>query len=178
MNSGWECFARAQRGDESAWRELIENHQQRLGSLALLITGSTSDAEDIVQETFMRALGAKIRHYHGTVGGFLSTIAYRLSLKEKKFARRSETLENKKFLDRSGDSLENVLQDERDKHIASAIRSLDCKHRDILILRFYADCSYEEIASIMQLSLGTVKSRIFYAVKTCREILKEKGILE
>jgi RNA polymerase sigma-70 factor (ECF subfamily) len=178
VNAGWECFSRAQRGDEAAWRELIENYSRRLGSLALLITGSAVAAEDIVQETFVRAFGARVKHYRGTVGTFLGTIAYRLSLKEKKLNKRSEELDNERLPDQHADSLANMLQDERDKHIAAAIRALDRKHRDILILRFYADCSYEEIAGIMQLSLGTVKSRIFYAVKTCREILKEKGILE
>ena len=60
---------------------------------------------------------------------------------------------------------------------AEAIRGLDDKYREVLVLRFYADHSYEEIADLLRIPLGTVKSRMFNAVKTCRMILKDKGIL-
>lgn len=178
MNAEWECLARAQRGDETAWRELISRHKARLTSLALLITGSAAAADDIVQETFVRALRAEIRHGTGTVQGFMGTIAYRLALKELKSVQRNQELGRVDPADHGPNPLDKVLLDERDRHVANAIRSLDAEHRDVLILRFYADHTYEEIAELLQISLGTVKSRIFYAVKSCRQILKEKGILE
>ena len=178
MNAEWEYLARAQLGDEIAWRELIRRHKARLTSLALLITGSAAAANDIVQETFVRALRAKIRHGTETVQGFMGTIAYRLALKELKSVQRNEKLGRVDLTDHGYTPLDNVLLDERDRHVADAIRSLDAEHRDVLILRFYANHSYEEIAELLQISLGTVKSRIFYAVKSCRQILREKGILE
>lgn len=177
MDSGWECFIRARNGDKSAWRELVNSHRPRLMSLAVLITGSVTDAEDIVQETFTRAIITGARHYKSTLEKYLSTIAFRLSLKEKKRSHRQASLEEIQLIDATRDSLDSVLLTERDRHIAGAIRGLDRKHRDVLVLRFYGNCSYEEIAELLEISLGTVKSRIFYAVKTCREILKEKGIL-
>jgi len=54
--------------------------------------------------------------------------------------------------------------------VASAINNLDNAHRDILLLRFYAGLSYDEIAVLLDIPLGTVKSRIFYAVKSCRDM--------
>lgn len=175
MNSEWECLAQARLGDESAWRRLVDGHQQRLLSLALLITGSVQAAEDIVQETFMRAIYAKITHYKGTVQGFLGTIAYRLSLKENIRLRRQENMDFVDITDKNNNSLEKVLHDERDRCIAEAIRNLDARHRDVLLLRFYAGHSYDEIAELLQISTGTVKSRIFHAVKFCREALRRKG---
>ncbi len=178
MSSEWECFRRAQQGDNSAWINLTKDHQPRLLSLALLITGSSAAAEDIVQETFIRAFRAKIKNNTGTVQGLLSTIAYRLALKELKRLKRNEGFDNKAIVDKKQNSLADILHDERDRLVAETICSLDNKHREILVLRFYADHSYNEIAELTKLSLGTVKSRIFYAVKRCREILREKGILE
>lgn len=178
VNADWECFISAQRGDEKAWRVLVGRHQPRLTALALFITGSATAAEDVVQETFVRALGAKIKHKTGTVQGFLGTIAYRLALKEAKRVRRDRELDESSLQDHGRNPLDGVLSDERDRLVAEAICALDAEHRDVLTLRFYGDCNYEEIAEILQAPLGTVKSRIFYAVKSCRERLRQKGVME
>ena len=178
VNSDWECFIRARRGDETAWRALVGRHQARLLALALFITGSATAADDVVQETFVRALGASVRHSTGTVQGFFGTIAYRLALKEAKRTRRNVKLDGLDLPDRGNDALDSILNNERDRFVAKAIETLDAEHRDVLVLRFYCGHSYEEIASILQAPLGTVKSRIFYAVKSCRQILRQKGVLE
>jgi RNA polymerase sigma-70 factor (ECF subfamily) len=161
-----------------AWRVLIGQHQTRLLALALFITGSATAADDVVQETFVRALGAKIKHTTGTVQGFLGTIAYRLALREVERARRNAELDGLNLPDHGRNALDSVLSDERDRMVAEAIGTLDPEHRDVLILRFYGGHSYEEIADILQAPLGTIKSRIFYAVKSCRETLRQKGVLE
>jgi RNA polymerase sigma-70 factor (ECF subfamily) len=176
VNSEWESFIRAQRGDEVAWRVLIEQHQTRLTALALFITGSAPAADDVVQETFVRAFGARIRNYAGTVQGFLGTITYRLALKEAKRVQRNVKLNGLDLTDAEDDPLTTVLNDERDRFVTEAIASLDTEHRDVLILRFYGGYSYHEIAEIVKAPLGTVKSRIFYAVKSCRETLRQKGV--
>lgn len=177
VNSDWECFAKAQRGDETAWRVLVGQHQARLIALALLITGSAIAADDVVQETFIRAQGAKIKDTAGTVQGFLGTITYRLALKEAKRVRRNTKLDGLDVPNQDRSALEGILNDERDRYVAGAIRALDAEHRDVLVLRFYGGYSYEEIAGIVQAPLGTVKSRIFYAVKSCRDTLRQKGVL-
>ena len=143
-----------------------------------MITGSAAAADDVVQETFVRALDARLKNTKGTVQGFLGTIAYRLALKESKRARRNTRLEGLDTIDPSHNPLDNVLIDERDRQVAHAIGTLDVDHRDVLVLRFYGSHSYEEIAGLLEVPLGTVKSRIFYAVKSCREVLREKGVLK
>ncbi|TFH64717.1 MAG: RNA polymerase sigma factor [Candidatus Zixiibacteriota bacterium] len=176
MSSEWDYFIRAQRGDELAWRVLIGQHQTRLTALALFITGSATAAEDVVQETFLRAISAKIKSYTGTVNGYLGTIAYRLALKEVKREKRNVGFDGLTLTDREYTQLDSLLLDERDHVVSEAINSLDEMHRAVLLLRFYGGCSYEEIAELLQIAIGTVKSRLFHAVKSCREILQEKGI--
>jgi len=177
VNSEWECLARAQRGDDMAWRVLIARHQARLAAIALFVTGSAAAADDVVQETLVRALRARIRHTSGTVRGFLGTIAYRLAVKEAARLKRNVGLDGVDLPGSGANALDLVLTDERDRGVAEAITTLDAEHRDVLILRFYGGHSYEEIAEILGIPLGTVKSRIFYAVKSCRGALKEKGVL-
>ena len=82
------------------------------------------------------------------------------------------------FVDSSYTPIEKQIIEEKQKHIFQAISSLPEQQRNILVLRFYGEHSYEEISEILQLLLGTVKSRIFYAVKSCKRKLKEKGVLE
>ena len=178
MNAEWESFLRAQRGDETAWRVLIGQHQTRLTALALFITGSAAAADDVVQETFVRALRAKIKSVTGTVQGFLGIIAYRLALKEARRVQRNVELDGLDLADAGQTPLDNLLNDERERLVAEAIAALDEGQRDVLILRLYSGHSYEEIARILQIPLGTVKSRVFYAVKSCRESLRQKGVLK
>lgn len=147
-------------------------------SLGLLITGSAAAAQDVAQESFVRLLQLDPKHRQGSVGGLLSTIAYRLALKERRRATRHTDLSGHDPPLADPSVLDLLLRSERDRHIAAAIRSLDGDHRDTLVLRFYGGHSYQEIAELMGVPLGTVKSRMFYAVKQCREVLREKGILE
>jgi RNA polymerase sigma-70 factor (ECF subfamily) len=149
-----------------------------LAALALFITGSPAAADDVVQETFVQALRARIKHTSGTVHGLLSTIAYRLALKEVKRVRGDVALEDVDIADNARDALEEMIEDERGRLVAEAIGALDAKHRETLILRFYGGYSYEEMAELLEIPLGTVKSRMFHAVKSCRQMLKQKGVFK
>ena len=178
VTGDWQRFLRAREGDHESWRELVETYRSRLTALALLITGSHAAADDVVQETFVRAAEAVVRDTRGTVHGFFGTIAYRLAVKESKRRTRLVNLEATESVDDRPNALETVLRDERDLLVAETIRELSRDHRDVLLLRFYGGHSYEEIAELTELPLGTVKSRIFYAVKSCRYVLRKKGVLE
>lgn len=178
MISDWDCLERARRGDETAWQWLIERYNSRLIKTVLLITGSMAAAQDLVQETFVRLLRHGSRHREGNLGAYLSTIAYRLALKEKERTRRNRSADGLILTNPAPSPLEAVLKKERDRLLARAIQSLEEHHRDTLVLRFYGGHNYNEIARILSLPIGTVKSRIFYAVKECRRLLREKGILE
>lgn len=178
MSSDWELWDLARRGDETAWRALVRAHHSRLLSLALLLTGSADAARDIAQDSFTRLLEFNATHRQGSVGGLLSTIAYRLALKERARESRLAPITGHDPPENAPSPLENLIARERDRHVAAAIRKLDHEHRDTLVLRFYGGHSYQEIADMTKTPLGTVKSRLFYAVKECRRTLRDKGILE
>ena len=178
VEADWNRFLRARAGDEQAWCDVVGRYRSRLTALALMITGSPVSAEDIVQETFLRSLNAIVENTRGTVHGYLGTIAYRLAVKEARRNRRDTAILPHDRIDQHPDPMEAVLLRERDRTVARAIHALPSDHRDILLLRFYGGHSYDQIADLLDIPIGTVKSRIFNAVKTCRVILKEKGVID
>ena len=172
----WSCLDRAREGDESAWQSLFDRYYQSLVKLAFFITGSFENARDVAQESFVSLLHARVHHHRGNFKSFLMTIAYRLALKERMRRHPLAKLEIESTTDDSPSSLERVVTDETDRLIVLAIQALAIEYREVLTLRFFGEHSYEEIAEIMEIPIGTVKSRIFYAIKTCREKLKEQGV--
>lgn len=178
MMSDWDCLDRARKGDEASWQQIIDRHHPTLIKTTFLITGSMAAAQDLVQEVFTRLLRHRSRHNQGSFKAYLSTIAYRLALKENKRSLKHVTLERINPSDPNPTPLDNILKQERHRHLAYTINTLDEHHRDILVLRFYGNHSYQEIAAITNLPIGTVKSRIFYAVKACQQKMREKGIIE
>jgi RNA polymerase sigma-70 factor, ECF subfamily len=177
-HSDWDCLRRALKGSGADWQRLIERHHPRLVAQLLLLTGCPDSAKDLAQEAFLRLLHANLSHERGTVQGLLSTIAYRLAFKEKARRKRNLSLDGVDLPDPAASPLSALIRNERDLYLAEIVRSLDTEHREVLVLRFYGGHSYEEIAALMEIPLGTVKSRIFNAVKTCRERLRKVGIIE
>jgi len=178
MISDWNNLSKARNGDEYACGIIFNKYNKSLTRMAVLITGSFDAAKDIVQETFVRLLNVRIKNQDGNFKSYITTIAFRLALKEKSRLSRSMEIKDAYYVDSSPSPIEKQIIEENQKHIFQAITSLPEQQRDILVLRFYGEHSYEEISEITQLPLGTVKSRIFYAVKACREKLKDKGVLE
>jgi RNA polymerase sigma factor (sigma-70 family) len=177
MIPDWELMHRARDGDESAWRELTRRHRPRLIKLCLLIARDMQASEDITEETLLRLLHYGREQEGGSFSSLTSTIAYRAALKERSKQKKLQPLEGVERADNEISALDHIMKSERDIQLMKAIHSLDESHRDILILRFYGDHSYEEISKLTSLPLGTVKSRIFYAVKHCRELLKDEGFM-
>lgn len=178
MNDDWRCLELAREGDEAAWRVLFERHYPSLVRMASCITGSVDTARDLAQESFVRLLRVKIRHRKGSLKSYLATIAYRLALKERKRRSSINDLDTLPLADDSPSPLELAIQNETDRIIVRVMQSISIEQREILALRYFGEHSYEEIAEITEIPIGTVKSRIFYAIKTCQEKLKERGVFQ
>jgi len=176
--SDWDLLERARRGHDGAWTELVSAHAARLRAMAMLITGSRTAAEDILQESFVRLLSTTIRHQDGTVGGWLGTTVWRLSLGERERTQKLHAIESFDFQDEATSPIVGLIRDENLRSVAAAIAQLPVEQRDCLVLRFYGEHSYAEIADLTNVPIGTVKSRIFHAVKNCREKLRMEGVLE
>lgn len=178
MNSDWEILSDARKGDQNASKILFEKYYRTIVKMAALITGSMDIAEDILQETFVRLLNRKIKHKKGSLKSYLTTIAFRLALKEKKRLGRYLRSEGKEYIDNTNSPLESRIMEENQNYIFETITSLPEHQKVVLVLRFYNELSYEDIADILQLPVGTVKSRIYYAVKACRGKLIERRVIE
>lgn len=177
IDAGWDHLARARRGDQEAWKALFDQYSPALLRMSALLTGSTDAARDCVQETFVRVLNSVVHNREGSLRAYLSTIAYRLALKEHTRLRRLAYAGDVEPASPDPSPLDEAIAEERQREVARVIRGLPAHHREIIVLRFHGDHSYEEIAEITGLPLGTVKSRIFHAVKSARSEMKKRGVI-
>jgi RNA polymerase sigma-70 factor, ECF subfamily len=178
MNDDWRCLELAREGDEIAWRVLFQRHYPSLVRMASCITGSLDTAHDLAQESFVRLLHVDIRHRNGSFKSYLGTIAYHLALKERDRHSSNRDLDTVPIADDSPSPLELAIQNETDRIIVRVLQSLSNEQREVLALRYFGGHSYEEIAQITGIPIGTVKSRIFYAIKICQEKLRARGVFK
>jgi len=158
-----------------AWRILSDRYRPRLLGLAFVITGSRVAAEDIAQEAFVLLLRNSPCHSADTLMPYLAKAAYHLALKEVTRSKRLVGLEGVEVEDKTAETFEAVIREETQAEVGRALRSLRTEHREVIALRFQGDMSYEEISKTLDIPLGTVKSRIFNALKQCRVKLTQPG---
>lgn len=180
--------ARAKAGDESAFAALVEENQKKVYALALRMVGDPEDAADLAQEAFLSAWKG-LPQFQGTAA--FSTWLYRLTTNAcidflRREARRKRT-GSVLSLDDTGDGDSLELPDDRaDPHraleqqqtreqIAQAMAKLSEEHRRVLALREVAGLSYAQIADLLGVEEGTVKSRIARARLALRKKLLDAG---
>jgi len=161
-----DCIARAQRGDVAAFTELVARHQDRIYRFLLRLTRSHDDALDLAQETFIHAWTALERWQ---AQARLSTWLFQIARNQAiDLLRRRQRVDFVEFDAGVGDSLadsaptpeEALHSTQRLRALERALQRLPTEHREILLLREIEDLSYDEIAAVLDISLGTVKSRI------------------
>lgn len=155
---------RAQRGDERAWRALIERYRQPVHALIwrLLAGRARHRVEDLVQETFVRVLRALPGFDPAgpaSLSTWMLTIAARLTLNELRRPEAAALVEEP-----AGSGAERADLGAERRQLAAAIgagiAALPDAQRAVLVMREYHDLDYAEIAAALELDLGTVKSRL------------------
>ncbi len=141
--------------------------------ILMLITDSPELTSDLVQDTFLQLFRCRERHHRGSFTAYLDKIAVRLSVRAVRREKQTESLQIHRITDPDNTPVENWISEHRGLQIAGIIRRLPRKHREVMVLRFYGGHSYEVIAGITGENLGTVKSRLHYAVRKCRESIKK-----
>ena len=169
--------AKASEGDELAFATLVERYSDRIYTLVGGMLRDQTEVEDVVQEVFFKVY-RKLESFQGKSSFY--TWLYRVSLNtaadhlKRRRNDRSRNVEDFELIDQpqKGDT-PGAGMDRRElrRQMAAAISDLPDKYRDILVLREYQECSYEEIASILQCSKGTVESRLFRARARLRDKL-------
>lgn len=178
-----QLMMRVAQKDESAFEQLIERHQGAVIGTVAKMLGNPSDAEDIAQQVFLRLwkYAPKYRP-KAKFTTFMFTITRNLVFNEsKKRSRRKEHSMDEREDDfhiqiPDDDSAapdQEMLQHELEKAVDRAIASLPEKQRLAVIMRRYENLPYEEIASILELSVSAVKSQLFRARNALRESLEQ-----
>ena len=177
-----------QEGSEGAYEILLSRFQQPVYNLALRLLNDTSDAADVVQEVFLKVF-RNVGHFRGQSS--LKTWIYRITVNEAHNQRRwfFRHRQREVGLDEEPEearSMAQVLPDgrpspydyvfdrERQDMIESALSKINPTFREVVVLRDIADLSYDEIADVLQLSLGTVKSRILRGREALRQELADR----
>lgn len=175
-----ELIRRALAGEEQAFELLVHEHQDRLFRAMTQVTGSIHDAEEVTQEAFIRAF-VKLDTFQQNSQFFtwLYRVAFNIALSRKRRKRVSVSLDHQReefgsdVVDRGEAVDANMIRQDQVSLVQKALSGLSEQHRGILVLREMNDASYEEIAEILELSIGTVRSRLNRARKQLRISLEE-----
>ena len=180
-----ELVRAAQRGDDSAFDELVRTYEKRVYHLALRMCGNVDDAYEVAQEAFLSAWKG-MRFFRGDSS--FSTWLYRLTSNAAiDFLRRQRrqggsdgvSLDDEDtFLEVADLAPSPHQQAERLElrdALARGLCALSPEHRQVLLLRELQGLTYEEIAAALELDLGTVKSRIARAREKLRKYLVASG---
>ncbi|MEJ2634818.1 MAG: sigma-70 family RNA polymerase sigma factor [Calditrichia bacterium] len=165
-----QLIARFQQGDVQAYDTLVRRYKDQLLNFVYRFVGNRSDAEDIVQETFLRVYRNK--HYYKEIAKFSTwvyTIAGNLAKTELRRRKRHKVFSVSNFVneERDYDIPDKEHNPERkvdgtikEDIIQKAIEKLPPKFKEVIILRDVQGFAYEEISQILNIPLGTVKSRV------------------
>lgn len=169
----------ARNGDKKAFGQLLRCHQKRLFRFVLGLVGSFDQAEDIVQEAFVKAYQALDTFEMGrNFYPWLSTIARNRALNLIAREERKESLD--KIQEQGFDTASNdpgplaqVISSENQQLFYAALKKLPEQFRVVFVLRHFDELSYDEIAKQLKIAHGTVDSRLFRARQLLVEALKD-----
>lgn len=184
MSDDAELIHETLAGQRAAFGQLVRKYQGRLFNTLLHVVGSREEAEDVCQEAFVQAF-VKLESFGGRSAFYtwLYRIAFNVSISRRRRRRRTEVSmdqhqertgqEPQEFRDGPTDQL---MREEQIRQVRAAINGLNEEYRAILVLREIEGCCYETISEILDLPLGTVRSRLHRARLQLRDQLQ--GILQ
>jgi RNA polymerase sigma-70 factor, ECF subfamily len=164
-----------QRGEMSAFQELVEKYKQKVYYMALDMTGNHHDAEDLSQEVFMKVF-VSIKDFRGDAK--LSSWLYRIAMnlfidktrrKHLKLVELDEKIYEKPAPDLTPDVA--IQSQATQNQIQQALSKLPPRQRSIFVMRHYNELMLKEIAEALGISEGTVKAQLFRAIQKLQKEL-------
>jgi RNA polymerase sigma factor (sigma-70 family) len=181
-----ELVRNAQQGDVHAFEELVERYHGKIYGLTYNMTSNREDAEDLTQEVFVKAFEALPR-FKGKSSFYtwLYRIAVNKTINYRKKRNRKRALSLDQFdqdiktddiyhdLTSKGSPLRNISLTELQEKLNEALQNLSEKHRTVVVMHDMQGIPHEEIAKTVGASVGTVRSRLFYARRQMQSELME-----
>ncbi len=184
-----EWLAAVREGDGVAFEKLCALHAPRLLRQALALDADPGRAEELSQDTLVAAWESRAR-FNGECRYFTWLCAILLHRHRRQLrARRTwlrwflpdtsaeDSTAVKDYPDRVRGPDQALAEREREAQLRRCLAALPAKQADVVFLRFYQDCSLEEIAVALDISLGTVKSRLFHALDKLRQMKEVQDIV-
>jgi len=168
------------RGDQKAQFEVYRLYYKAMYNSALRIVGDPDDAEDVMQEAFLKAF-AKIRTYRGKVsfGAWLKRIVVNKALDFLRLKREQVSLEDLGELEEAEeDAVEFLEVAPRMEEVKRAIEALPEGYRIVLTLILLEGYDHEEVAEILRISNATSRTQYHRAKKKLLELINEKGTVK
>jgi RNA polymerase sigma-70 factor (ECF subfamily) len=191
-----ELLRKAQRGDRGAFGQIVVLYQDRLYNALLRVIGDCEEARELTQETFTRAL-VKIDSFRGEAGPYtwLFRIGVNLAISQLRKVQRHRTfsldrpagsgatngaenddqassLIDRVAQDRGASPADNAETREQHQQVLAALGRLDAEYRAVLVMRDIEGFDYQQMADVLGLPLGTLKSRLFRARLALRDELR------
>lgn len=189
-----EYVTLCRKGNADAFGVLVRRHQKKMLNIAYRMTGDYEDACDIVQEAFLSAyrtikkfrgeakfstwlFGIVVNHARNRIRHTRNKMFHEtLSLDDRPDGNRESVME--KSPSRDASAVDIMMRREVQEKVQACINRLDAEHREVLVLRDIQGFSYEEIALMLKIPGGTVKSRLSRARNALKEdLLKVLGVL-
>lgn len=172
-----ECVKRVQRGDIDSFEVLVRRYEKAIFNLAYRLLGNYDEAAEVAQDVFLSAFKS-IHQFRGEAN--FSTWLYRIGLNHASTRRKSLTNTQRRQLPLDGteviadsavDPAKNVEDKEIQQRVQHALNSLDAEDARIILLRDLQDIPYEEVAAMLDIPIGTVKSRLHRARRALKTSL-------
>ena len=174
-----QLIERTREGASAAFGQLVQKHQDRLFNSLVHQLRSAEDAQDVVQEAFVQAF-LKLDSFRGDSQFYtwLYRIAFNLAISHRRRARPVASLDQRREdlvaepIGRDCPPDGRLMQQETVEQVQHALAELDEEFRQVLVLREMDGCSYEAIAELLEVPVGTVRSRLHRGRMQLREKLK------
>lgn len=186
LNEENEIVERVLNGDRDAYASLVDAYKSAIFNLAFRMTGNDQDADDLAQETFFRAYRNLGQFCSGKrFFTWLYTIALNLIRSHLKKRGRHLFRESQEFIRprdgvvsetvrRDAERIEwDLIQAQKIDHLEICLQKLPADLREAVILRFYQDLSFEEIALISDASVSAVKMRVYRGLEKLKQLMGE-----
>lgn len=184
-----ELVALAKSGDQDAFEQLVLDNQNKVYSLALRMVGDREDGADLAQEAFLKAWkGLPSFQGDSSFATWVYRLTVNLCIDFLRRQKRRREVEPTVSLDDDGagwaepadcsqDPQRQLEQAELSRAVAEGLERLPDHHRQILVLRELSGLSYQEIGQLLDLDMGTVKSRLARSRMALRKLLLAQGNL-